>query len=135
MPLTLDFPSHLAEGDRALLDAQAARNLADHGDGFLGIVLSGSAGRGMATERSDLDVFVVLGDDAAEGRSTVHSPDVDEIPWPLSELTTVGAFGTEEWWYRWSCAWAPVLLDRTGGELVAAVRRQATLTPEEADAS
>ena len=27
----------------------------------------------------------------------------------------------------------PVLLDRTGGDLTAAVRRQATLTPDEAD--
>ena len=133
VPLTLDFPTHLPARDRSLLATLAERNLADHGDGFLGIVLSGSAGRGMATERSDLDVFVVLGDDAAAGRSTVHSPEVDEIPWSLSELGTVGAFGTEEWWYRWSCAWAPVLLDRTDGVLARAVRRQATLGPDEAD--
>jgi hypothetical protein len=132
--LTLDFPPHLPPGDRALLTALAHRNLADHGDGFLGIVLSGSAGRGMATDRSDLDAFVVLDDDAAAGRSTVHSPEVDEIPWSLSELGAVGAFGTEAWWYRWSCAWAPVLLDRTDGALAEAVRRQATLTPDEADA-
>jgi hypothetical protein len=88
----------------------------------------------MATDRSDLDVFVVLSDEAAAGRTTAHSPDVDEIPWSRSELDTVGAFGTEDWWHRWSCAWAPVLLDRTGGELAAALRRQATLAPEEADA-
>jgi hypothetical protein len=132
--LTLDFPPHLPAGDRAVLTALAERNLADHGAGFLGMVLSGSAGRAMATDRSDLDAFVVLSDDAAAGRSTVHSPEVDEIPWSLSDLGTVGAFGTEAWWYRWSCAWAPVLLDRTDGALADAVRRQATLTPGEADA-
>lgn len=134
MSLTLELPSHLPDADHTRLRELADRNLADHGDGFLGLVLSGSAGRGMATNRSDLDVFVVLGDDAAAGRTTAHSPDVDEIPWSRSELDTIGAFGTEEWWSRWSCAWAPVLLDRTGGEIAVALRRQATLTPDEADA-
>ena len=132
--MTLAFPDHLPATDRARVTALAERNLADHGDGFLGLVLSGSAGRGMATDRSDLDVFVVLDDEAAAGRTTAHSPEVDEIPWSRSELDTVGVFGTEDWWHRWSCAWAPVLLDRTGGELAAALRRQATLTPDEADA-
>lgn len=132
--MTLDLPDHLPAADRALLITLAQRNLSDHGDGFLGLVLSGSAGRGMATERSDLDAVIILSDEAAADRTTAHSPDVDEIPWSLSELDTVGAFGTEEWWMRWSCAWAPVLLDRTGGDLPDAVRRQATVTPDEADA-
>jgi hypothetical protein len=132
--ISLAFPSHLREDDRARLEALAERNLADHGDGFLGLVLSGSAGREMATSWSDLDVFVVLSDEASADRATTRSSDVDEIPWALSELTTVGEFGTEEWWYRWSCAWAPVLLDRTDGLLGEAVLRQATVKPDEADA-
>ena len=132
--MTLELPSHLPVTDRTRLTALAERNLADHGDGFLGLVLSGSAGRGMATDRSDLDVLVVLSDEAAAGRTTARSSEVDEIPWSRSELDTVGAFGTEEWWMRWSFAWAPVLLDRTAGDLASAVRRQATLTPDEADA-
>ncbi|MBD3926060.1 nucleotidyltransferase domain-containing protein [Nocardioides cavernae] len=133
MTLTLDLPEHLAATDRALIAALAERNLADHGDGLLGLVLSGSAGRGLATDRSDLDVLVVLSDEAAAERTTAHSSEVDEIPWSRSELDTVGTFGTEDWWCRWSCAWAPVLLDRTDGALADAVRRQATLSPEEAD--
>ncbi|PKH41253.1 hypothetical protein CXG46_09160 [Nocardioides alpinus] len=132
--MTLEFPSHLPTIDRTRIATLAERNLADHGDGLLGLVLSGSAGRGMATDRSDLDVFVVLSDEAAAGRTTSHSSDVDEIPWSRSELDTVGAYGTEEWWFRWSCAWAPVLLDRTGGGIAGALRRQATLDPREADA-
>ncbi|WP_416958007.1 nucleotidyltransferase domain-containing protein [Nocardioides sp. T5] len=134
MTLPLDLPAHLTAADCARVSALAERNLAAHGDGLLGLVLSGSAGRGMATERSDLDVFVVLGDEAAAERTTAHSSDVDEIPWSRSELDAPGAFGTEDWWHRWSCAWAPVVLDRTGGAIVTALRRQATLTPEEADA-
>nr|WP_253942572.1 nucleotidyltransferase domain-containing protein [Nocardioides sp. zg-1230] len=96
--------------------------------------MSGSAARDLATEQSDLDVIVVLTDVAAAGRSSTHSPDVDEAVDSWSELQTLPPFGTEGWWYRWSYAWAPVLLDRTDGGLTEAVRRQATLTPEEADA-
>ena len=92
MSLTLELPDHLPRTDRDLITALAERNLAAHGDGFLGLVLSGSAGRGMATDRSDLDVFVVLSDEAAAGRTTAHSDEVDEIPWSRSELDDVGAF-------------------------------------------
>jgi len=130
----LDLPAWLSTSQREAIVALARRNDAAHGDDVLGLVLSGSAGRGLATERSDLDVVVVLTDDAAADRSTDKSPEVDEIVDAWSELRTVAPFGSEAWWYRWSYAWAPVLLDRTGGELAAAVRRQATLPPEEADA-
>jgi len=132
--LDLDLPDWLDHDQRERLVALAERNSAAHGDDLLGLVLSGSAGRGYATEHSDLDVAVVLTDEAAATRSTVRSPEVDEAVDAWTELVTVPAFGTEGWWFRWSYAWAPVLLDRTGGELAAAVRRQATVTPEEADA-
>ncbi len=132
--MKLTFPPHLPESDRAMLVAMAERNLADHGDGFLGLVLTGSAGRAMATRHSDLDVFVVLSDEAATDRRTSRSSQVDEIPWPLSEMDTVAAFGTEDWWYRWSCAWAPVLWDRTDGRITEALLRQARLSLLESDA-
>ncbi len=129
----LDLPAGLGDDQRARLVALADRNDAAHGDDLLGLVLSGSAGRGYATEHSDLDVVVVLTDTAAATRSSTHSPEVDEAVDSWTEIVTVPPFGTEGWWFRWSYAWAPVLLDRTGGELAAAVRRQATLTPDEAD--
>ncbi|MBS2938318.1 nucleotidyltransferase domain-containing protein [Nocardioides sp. J2M5] len=132
--LALHLPAWLTAEDRSTLEALAARNEADHGDGLLGLVLSGSAGRAYATEHSDLDVAVVLTDDAAAGRSTTHSPEVDEAVDAWSELCELPPFGSPGWWFRWSYAWAPVLLDRTGGELTAAVRRQATLDPAEVDA-
>jgi predicted nucleotidyltransferase len=130
----LDLPHWLDESQRALLHALADRNDEAHGDGLLGMLLSGSAGRGYATEHSDLDVVVVLSDEAALGRSSSHSLEVDEAVDSWSELTTVPAFGTEHWYYRWTYAWAPVLLDRTGGDLARAAHRQATLPPEESDA-
>jgi hypothetical protein len=86
----------------------------------------------MATERSDVDVFVVLRT-VPEGYRTTKSPAIDEVPIALSELDEVPVFGTDYWWYRWSFAWAPVLLDRTEGALPDAVRRQALVSPEEAD--
>ncbi len=74
----LDLPAHLSPGRAAALHELADRNDAEHGEGFLGLVLSGSAGRGMATERSDLDVLVVLTDDAAAGRRTTRALDLLE---------------------------------------------------------
>ncbi len=97
--------------------------------GILGVVLSGSAARGMATERSDVDVYVVWADRA--DRVTSRSDLVDEIPTTLAELEHVAPFGSVDWWGRWSFAWAQVLRDDTGGRLADAVRRQAVLSPDE----
>lgn len=97
--------------------------------GLLGVVLSGSAARGMATERSDVDVYVVWAERGE--RTTAKSAAIDEIVTTLDELEDVGAFGTEEWWFRWSFAWAVVLRDHTGGRLATALQAQATLTPDE----
>lgn len=130
----LELPDQLGVEQRELIVDLAERNDADHGEGMLGLVLSGSATRGMATVRSDLDVYVVLFDDSVPGRRTTRSTPVDEIPVSLSKLEAVPPFGSQGWWFRWSFAWAPTLLDRTDGRIPAAVRRQATLTPEESDA-
>lgn len=132
--ISLDLPNHLSPAHRRTLLDVAARNNAEHGEDLLGLVLSGSAGRGIATERSDVDVYVVLTDEGMGQRETVRSPAVDEIPVPLSELMAVPSFGTEGWWFRWSFAWAPVLLDRTSGRIPTALRRQAAVTPDEAEA-
>ena len=132
--MDLTLPDHLAPGQGELLVDLAERNQSDHGDGLLGLILSGSAARGMTTERSDLDVYVVLSDEAARDRRTDRSATVDEIPVALSDLEQVPSFGSLGWWGRWSFAWAPTLLDRTGGRIPEGARRQATLTPAEADA-
>ncbi|MCW6007412.1 hypothetical protein K1W54_23115 [Micromonospora sp. CPCC 205371] len=132
--VALQIPPGLCPGRRGLLAELARRNDADHGEHLLGLILSGSAGRSVMTDRSDLDVYVVLTDAGVRGRETSHSAAVDEIPVALSSLERVPPFGTRGWWFRWSFAWAPVLLDRTDGRLESALRRQATVTTGEAEA-
>ena len=97
----------------------------------LGVVLSGSAARGMATERSDVDVYVVLTPAGAAGRTSRKTRYVDEVPMTLEELEELPPLGTDDWWSRWSFAWAQVLLDRTDGRLTRAVEVQARLTGRE----
>jgi len=80
---------------------------------ILGLVLSGSAARGMETERSDVDVFVVRAE--STGRETRRSTAIDEIPDSLVELEDVSPYGSAGWWGRWSYAYAEVLRDDTGG--------------------
>ncbi|MGI8522613.1 MAG: nucleotidyltransferase domain-containing protein [Nocardioides sp.] len=109
----------------AALDELVARD----DPSILGLVLSGSAARGMATERSDVDVYVVRADNG--GRETSRSPAIDEIPTTLTELEEVSPYGSEGWFYRWSCAYAEVLRDDTGGRITAAVRRLAVLDDDE----
>jgi predicted nucleotidyltransferase len=114
----------------AASEAALAEILGRDDPAIVGVVLTGSAARGMATGRSDVDVFVVLADEAAPRRAR-KTRAVDEIPVRLSELEAPEPFGTEGWWYRWAFAWARVLRDDTGGRVAAAVARQATLNTEE----
>jgi hypothetical protein len=130
---TVTLPPGLSSDHRSLLTDLARRHEARYGKELLGLVLSGSAGRAMATERSDLDVFVVLADTDGRGPETSRSAALDETVVAISDLERVAPFGTEGWWYRWSFAWAPVLLDRTGGRLAAALHRQATVDADEAE--
>lgn len=129
----LELPAHLSAGHRDLIAALLERNEHEHGEGLLGLVLSGSAGRGLATERSDVDIYVVLTDDAIQQRGIARSTEVDEIPIALSALERVPPFASADWWFRWSFAWAPVLLDRTEGRIARAAGRQATLGLDEHD--
>jgi hypothetical protein len=98
---------------------------------ILGIILTGSAARGMATERSDVDVYVVLTDEAEAGRDSIKTRAIDEIPKTLAEVEEVEPWGSEYYGYRWSFAYAQVLRDNTGGRITEAVRRQGVHTVEE----
>ncbi|MBB2948575.1 putative nucleotidyltransferase [Actinoplanes lutulentus] len=128
----LQLPPSLSSEHRDVLADLVRRNEADYGENIVGLVLSGSAGRGMATEKSDLDVFTVLADTGGRGPQTSRSAALDETIVAISDLERVPSFGTEGWWYRWSFAWAPVLLDRTEGRSASALHRQATVTADEA---
>jgi hypothetical protein len=106
------------------LDDLVARAYAD--PAVIGLVLSGSQPRGMATEHSDADVFVVVHERGGQWTQTTRTPELDTIV-----VTTAELADKSPQWNRYAFRGAQVLLDRGGiAELVAA---QATLTPEEAD--
>jgi predicted nucleotidyltransferase len=110
---------------------QALAELVDREDpAIIGIVLTGSAARGMATEHSDVDVIVVR-DEGESAREVMRSSAIDEIPMTLAEIEAVKAIGSDGAWNRWSFAWAQVLCDSSGGRVAAAVRRQAMLSNQE----
>lgn len=115
----------LSEGARRALDELLTRD----DPSILGLVLSGSAARGMETEHSDVDVFVVRAE--STGHETTRSPSIDEIPDTLTELEEVSQFGSEGWWGRWAYAYAEVLRDDTGGRITSAVRRLARVDDRE----
>lgn len=115
----------LSDGARQALDELVARE----DPSILGLVLSGSAARGMETQYSDVDVFVVR--EQSTGHATSRSTAIDEIPDSLAELEDVSPFGSVGWWGRWAYAHAKVLRDDTDGRITAAVRRLAIVDDDE----
>lgn len=109
----------------------ALRLESDQEDSLLGIVLTGSAARELDNELSDLDVLAILKHVDDDHAPWVHSADLDVIPLTIEHLEAVASFDTAEWGYRWTYAWAPILLDRTGGRIRAALERQTRLNLQE----
>lgn len=119
----MDYPS--TPEPPAALAGVLDRARAD--DRCRGVILTGSTARGLATERSDLDVYVVLSERVA-GLESSRTPEMDTIYLTTTELEDVPA-DPSDWWNRWSFAYARVLLDKGG--VAEAVGAQATLTPAE----
>ncbi|GAA3150986.1 hypothetical protein JOF29_008384 [Kribbella aluminosa] len=131
--MDLDLPESLSSGRRRLIAGATARMASEYDDDFLGLILSGSAGRGLDTDRSDLDLLVILTPQVADGPRAprLHTAGLELIPLSLDHLETVADFGHPQYGYRWSYAWAPTVLDRTGGRISAAVERQTGLAHAE----
>jgi predicted nucleotidyltransferase len=106
-------------------------------DRVLGMVLSGSQARqGMATERSDFDVLIVVADDqvshlAAEAR---REPGFDVAVTTLSAFRLHALPGSEFAWDRYSYAYSQVALD-TDCVIEALVAEKAALSEQEAASS
>ena len=94
----------------------------------VGLVLTGSLARGLATERSDADVLVIVGARAEPWAHSTRTPELDTIVVTTGELADVS-----DRWQRYAFRGARVLLDRLGGRIAALVHAQATLTPAERD--
>lgn len=95
---------------------------------IVGLILSGSRARDMATEHSDFDVYVVVREYGGKWRSTTRTPELDTIVISLADLADVS-----NRWQRYSYRGCQVLIDRLDGRIAELVRAQATLTPAEAD--
>jgi predicted nucleotidyltransferase len=117
------------ERHELLMETIAHLNV-QHGDDLLGVVLTESAARGLDHERSDLDVVAVFEETDPVRTPGVHQVDLKVIPNTLAHLETPYRFGST-WGWRWTFAWAPVLLDRTGGRIQAAIDRHTWLTADE----
>jgi hypothetical protein len=128
--MSFEIPRHLSPHRQALLREAFSFMEESQGDNLLGVVLMGSAARERETAYSDLDVIAVLDHDAPDA-NWPHRTDLELIPVTLAHLETVAPFGSPEWGNRWANAWIPVLLDRTGGRIQAAIDRQHWLSVEE----
>jgi hypothetical protein len=99
----------------------------------VGVVLSGSQARlGMATGRSDIDVYVVTRHES--GRRTTRSAELDAAVCTLDRLRMVPGPEDPAWWDRYSFTHSQVLLDRSDGEVTQLVRAWGTLSGPESKA-
>lgn len=84
----------------------------------------------MATEHSDVDVYVVVENEPSTW-TTRRTQAIDEFVVAVNDVAKPAPFGTDGWWGRWSFTHAQVLLDRLDGGIARMVREQAAPTPDE----
>lgn len=106
-----------------VLDAVMARATAD--PNVLGVVLTGSRARGLATTNSDYDLTVVVAEQAEPWRHDTRTAELDEVTCTPEDLAD-----TSVHWRRYGFRGARVLLDRGG--VADLVKKQATFTDQEA---
>lgn len=107
------------------LDDLVAR--AEDDRGVVGLVLTGSQARGLATPYSDIDLCVVVSERSASQWQGRRTAEVDEFIRTVDELAD-----TSDIWQRYAFRGARVLLDRLDGVITQLVDRQAVPTQEEA---
>jgi hypothetical protein len=105
---------------------------AEADDAVAGVVLSGSRARpGMATARSDHDVWVVTRDGRGTAIGGRRTPALDVVVLPLADFRTHGLPGSGSECNRYTFVHARVAVDTDDGLIARLVARKATLTPEE----
>ena len=108
-------------------------------DAVVGLVLTGSRGRGYAvTEEADWDVRLVVRDAAAgdcrQRYATPHGSRVEVVVLSLSEFEEAGAIGSPSEWDRYSYVDAEVAVDDPDGTVARLVREKSALPPDAARA-
>jgi predicted nucleotidyltransferase len=106
-------------------------------ENIVGLVLTGSRGRGFAvTEESDWDVRLVVRDEVVDEYrarlATCHGAVVNVVVFALSEFEQVGEVGTESAWDRFSYVRADVVIDVPDGRIAELVRIKSTLPADAA---
>jgi Nucleotidyltransferase domain len=93
------------------------RALARRDPNVVGMFLGGSRGKGLATERSDYDVYLIVDKKIGEYRRRFplrHGDDPEVIVLSLAELRRHAAVGSEMEWNRYTFAHVTAELDKTG---------------------
>lgn len=111
------------------------RALAERDPNIIGLVLGGSRGKGLATARSDYDVYLVVRENEEEYRERFpfrHGDPVEVIAGSLEWFRSHAEVGSETEWNRYTFAHVRVELDKTGGEIQRLVDAKGKLPPDAA---
>lgn len=109
---------------------QRLRDLVDDDRRVVGFFLGGSRGKGVETDRSDYDCYVIVEDSEVDAWRVV----AEELSPPLDiALFSLTAFAAGEGpeWNRYNYAHLDVEVDRLGGRIQQLVDARATITSEE----
>jgi hypothetical protein len=101
-----------ADGAYAELRALARRD-----PNVIGLFLGGSRGKGLATPRSDYDVYLIVSKKVREYRRHFpfrHGDDPEVVVLSLAEFKRHAAIGSETEWNRYTFAHVTAELDKTG---------------------
>jgi hypothetical protein len=93
------------------------RALARRDPNVIGLFLGGSRGKGMSTEHSDYDVYLIVAKNIGEYRRKFpfrHGDDPEVIVLSLAELKRHAEPGTDSDWNRYTFAHVTAELDKTG---------------------
>jgi predicted nucleotidyltransferase len=110
------------------------RALARRDPNVVGLFLGGSRGKGLATERSDYDVYLIVDRKVGEYRRRFplrHGDDPEVIVMSLAEFRRHAAVGSELEWNRYTFAHVTAEIDKTG-EIQALLEEKGTLPREDA---
>lgn len=106
-------------------------------DAIVGLVLTGSRGRGFAvTDCADWDVRLIVRDDARDAYrskfATPHGSRVEVVVLSESELEQAGEIGTSSAWDRYSWVQVAVAVDAPDGRIARLLQRKSTLPSDDA---
>jgi hypothetical protein len=106
-------------------------------DAIVGLVLTGSRGRGFAvTADADWDVRLIVRDDTRDAYrskfATPHGSRVEVVVLSESELEQAGEIGTSSAWDRYSWVHVTIVVDTPDRRIARLLERKSTLPPEDA---